>query len=455
MFKKVIIANRGAVAARLIKALNFLGVKSVVIYSEADQDLPYVKEAEESFLIGSAPAAQSYLNQDAILEVARKTGAEALHPGYGFLAENPVFAQKVLEAGLTFIGPSPKWLKIMGDKTESRRMMGGQGMPLGPSTGILTGALEEKARQAAAIGFPLLIKPASGGGGIGMTPVYDPEKLPAAIESAESLARRSFGETSLYAEKLALKPRHVEFQIMADKNGCRATHLFERDCSVQRRRQKIVEEAGAPKLPEDQARAMASRAAEIMSKVGYDHIGTVETLYDAQNGFAFLEVNPRLQVEHAVTEEVTGVDIAVAQIRMAAGLSLEEAVDRPEAPSGHALEARIYAEDSARFLPSPGRLKTFAPPKGTGVRVETGFAQGCEVTPYYDPMIAQVIVKAETRELAINRMHAALGDFRIEGIKTNIYFLRALMQNEAFRAGDVHTSLAEEVVRTPGYCPPK
>ena len=448
MFKKVLIANRGAVAARLVKTLRSMGVASVAAHSEADAALPYVSEADEACLIGPPPAPQSYLNQEAILEAAKRTRADAIHPGYGFLSENADFAAKVIEAGLTFIGPDPKWLKLMGDKTASKELMAKEGLPVSPSTGILKGTLEEQAAEAAALGFPLLIKPAGGGGGIGMTPVYEAGKLEAAIESAGKLAARSFAQPAIYAERLMENPRHVEFQIVADRQG-RTVHLFERDCSTQRRRQKVVEEAGAPNIPAAELKAMADRAAQVMGALGYDHLGTVETLYSPETGFAFLEVNPRLQVEHGVTEEVTGLDLVTAQIKLAAGLSLDEALPvRPAAVKGHAIEARIYAEDPVKFFPSPGPLKVFRPPQGPGIRVETGFAEGAAVTPFYDPMIALLIVRGDTREAAMDLMYDALGDFAVEGIKTNIPFVRDLMKYAPFREGRVHTGLAEEYFKS-------
>jgi len=448
MFKKVVIANRGAVAARLVRTLRSLSVASVALYSEADAGLPYVAEADESRLIGPAPAPQSYLNQEAILEAALETGAEAIHPGYGFLSENSEFAEKVIRAGLTFIGPDPKWLRLMGDKTAAKALMAAENFPTSPSTGLLTGTLDEQVREAAALGFPLLIKPAGGGGGIGMTPVETEDKLAAAIESASKLAARSFGQDALYAERLLTNPRHVEFQIVADRQG-RAVHLFERDCSTQRRRQKIVEEAGAPNIPAADLAAMADRAAEVINGLGYDSLGTVETLYSPETGFSFLEVNPRLQVEHGVTEEVTGLDLVALQIRLAAGEPLAQALpNRPTAVTGHAVEARIYAEDPVKFFPSPGPLKVFRPPQGKNVRVETGFAEGGLITPNYDPMIALVIVRADTRLAALDLMDEALGEFAVEGIKTNIPFVRGMMKYEPFREGLVHTGLAEEYLRS-------
>ncbi len=444
MFNKVVIANRGVAAARLVKALRDLKVPSVALYSEADQDLPYVSQADESRLIGPGPAPQSYLNQEAIIKAALEVKADAIHPGYGFLAENAEFAEKVRAAGLTFIGPDPKWLNLMGDKTSSKELMAREGLPVSPSTGILTGTLEEKVAAASALGFPLLIKPAGGGGGIGMTPVMSAENLAAAIESAEKLAMRSFAVPSLYAEKLLTNPRHVEFQIVADQKG-QTLHLFERDCSVQRRRQKVLEEAGAPNIPAAELKLMSEKAAAVMAKIGYDHLGTLETLYSPESGFSFLEVNPRLQVEHGVTEEVTGLDLAVSQIRLAAGESLAEVLPKvPTEVCGHAIEARIYAEDPLKFFPSPGPLKVFRVPKADGLRVETGFKEGATVTPFYDPMVALVIARGETRDKALDLMHEALGEFVVEGIKTNIDFIRGMLNFPAFRQGNVHTGLTEE-----------
>jgi acetyl-CoA carboxylase biotin carboxylase subunit len=331
----------------------------------------------------------------------------------------------------------------MGDKTASLALMAKEGMPVSPATGILTGTIEEQAEEAEKLGFPILIKPAGGGGGIGMTPVMEKDKLVAALESAAKLASRSFGQAAIYAERLMKDPRHVEFQIAADREGS-AIHLFERDCSTQRRRQKVVEEAGAPNIPPAETLAMAERAASILGALKYDHLGTVETLYSPENGFAFLEVNPRLQVEHGVTEEITGLNLVEAQIRLAAGAKLRDVLKRPEQRRGHAIEARIYAEDPVKFFPSPGPLKVFRPPCGPGVRVETGFREGAVVTPFYDPMIALVIVRGDTREAAMDLMYDALGEFAVEGIKTNIPFVRGLMKYGPFRQGRVHTGLAEE-----------
>ncbi|MDB5758134.1 MAG: biotin carboxylase [Burkholderia sp.] len=448
MFQKVVVANRGAVAARVIAALRALGIASVAVYSEADRDLPYLAMADESHAIGPAAPAASYLNQDALLDVVRRSGADGLHPGYGFLSENPRFATRIIEAGCGFIGPSPKWLEAMGHKTQARQLMAKYGMPMGASSGILSGGWEERLAAARAIGFPVLVKPATGGGGIGMLPAHSEEELAAALERAASLAHRSFGNAELYLERLMLKPRHIEFQVLADRYGA-VRHLFERDCSVQRRHQKVIEESPAPNIDRAAIAATADRITGILAELGYDNIGTVETLYDPAAGYAFLEMNTRLQVEHAVTEEVTGIDLVQSQIRLAAGERLDQVLPADITPRGHAIEVRVYAEDPKRFLPSPGPLRVFRPPSGPGIRVETGYAEGNTVTPFYDPMLAKLIAHGATRQQAISRMEDALAMFAVEGVKTNIAFVRQVLADEAFRAGAIHTGLAADVLARP------
>ncbi|MDR0355392.1 MAG: ATP-grasp domain-containing protein [Deltaproteobacteria bacterium] len=451
---KVAICNRGAAAARLVRTIREMGCKSIVLCSEADQDLPYVKKADEFAVIGPPPPKDSYLNQEAVIQAALAAKAEALHPGWGFLAENAAFARKAADNHLIFIGPSPKFLEIMGHKVSARDEMVKLGLPVAPSTGELSGTISEMAETAAQIGFPLLIKPAGGGGGIGMTPAESREKLEKALETAQNLAQRSFGSASLYAERLLTNPRHVEFQIVADRLGT-CVHLGERDCSVQRRRQKILEEAGAPNLAPAEVAAMAAKAAEVMARIGYDSLGTVETLYSPETGFSFLEVNPRLQVEHGVTEEIAGLDLVEAQLTAARGESVGDLLKRAQAnaPGGHALEARIYAEDSLRFFPSPGRLSVFRPPKAQKgrVRVETGYAEGSTVTPFYDPMMAQVIVHGQDRQEAIALMEEALAAFEIAGVKSNVSFLRLMLRSPKYLEGAVNVSLAEELVKSPEY----
>ena len=447
MFKKILVANRGAVAARIIRAARHMDIDCAVVYSEADADLPYVRQAEEKICIGSPAPADSYLNMDKILLAARSVGADAVHPGYGFLSENAEFARRVQGMGLVFIGPAPQWIESMGHKTRARALVAQHGMPMCRSSGILHGTPQQQCDQAAGAGFPLLIKPAAGGGGIGMIAVHDASALPAALEQATSLAQRSFGNSQLYAERLFAQPRHIEFQIMADNFG-NAMHLFERDCSIQRRHQKVIEEAGAPVIDRTTVASMADTAVRIMTNVKYNNIGTVETLYDPQSGFSFLEMNTRLQVEHGVTEAVTGVDIVQSQIALAAGKRLHEVIPHPpQAPDGHAIQVRIYAEDPWRFTPSPGLLNVFRLGRGTGIRIETGYAEGARVSPFYDPMIAKVIAHGCDRAQAIERLRNALSDSAIEGIKTNMPFLLAALDDPDFCQGQVHTQLAQDIVR--------
>jgi acetyl-CoA carboxylase biotin carboxylase subunit len=444
-FEKVLIANRGAVAARVIRTLRAMGIRSVAVYSEADADLPYVGMADEAHLIGPADPRASYLDQNKILEVLRRSRADAVHPGYGFLSENFHFAQRVQDAGATFIGPSPRWIEAMGHKTRARELMERHGAPMVPSTGVLRGDLQAILDEVAAIGFPVLVKPAAGGGGIGMQAAHDVGQLARALEQARSMAERSFGNSELYAERLCVRPRHIEFQMLADRHGA-VRHLFERDCSVQRRHQKVIEESPAPNLPRKDLDDAAQRFADVLGEIGYDVIGTVESLYDASFGFSFLETNTRLQVEHAVTEEITGIDLVAAQVRLAAGETLGSVLPSDVRIDGHAIEARIYAEDPVRFFPSPGTLSVFQPPEGTGVRIESGYAQGNVVTPSYDPMLAKVIAHAATREQAIAKLSEALAAFEVKGVKTNTPFVLRILGSEAFASGQVHTGLAMDTL---------
>ena len=445
MFSKVVVANRGAVAARVLRALDAMGIRSVAVYSEADAGAPYLEMAGEAHAIGPAPARESYLNQDALIEVTRKSHADGLHPGYGFLSENAGFAQKVVDAGVRFIGPAPRWIELMGHKTRARELAAGHGMPMAGGSGVLPADPAATLAVARAIGFPVLVKPAGGGGGIGMLPARDEAELLAAVERSRSMADRGFGNAEVYLERLIERPRHVEFQLLGDCHGGMA-HLFERDCSTQRRNQKVIEEAPAPGIPPGRAAAVAGQVAEVMRKLGYDNIGTVEMLMDAGGSFSFLEMNTRLQVEHGVTEEVTGVDLVQAQIRSAAGDRLTGILPARIAVTGHAIQARVYAEDPKTFFPSPGKLKVFRPPQDAGVRIETGYAEGRDVTPHYDPMIAKVIVRADTRGRAVDGLIEALAAFEIQGIKHNIPAVLAVLRSEPFRAGRVHTGLIPEVL---------
>ena len=445
LFAKVLVANRGAVASRVLRALNALAIPSVAVYSEADRDAPYLALATQTAPIGPAPARESYLNQDLLLEVVRRMHCDGLHPGYGFLSENAGFARRVEAAGARFIGPSPDWIDAMGHKTRARSLAARHGLPVGGGSEVLPPEREAILAAAERIGYPILVKPAAGGGGIGMLPARNPEELVNAVERAASMAERGFASREVYLERLIERPRHVEVQLLGDRHG-HVAHLFERDCSVQRRHQKIIEEAPAPNVERAILQPLLDRIAGILGRLGYDNLGTVEMLLSPEGDFRFLEMNTRLQVEHGVTEEVTGVDLVASQLRSAAGETLAEIL--PQAPrlQGHAIQARVYAEDPKRFLPSPGRLAEFAPPSGPCVRVETGYAAGREVTPHYDPLLAKVIVRAATRHEAIDRLIDALGEFRIAGVKHNIPALVAILGSDEFRAGDVHTGLAAQVV---------
>ena len=446
MFNKVLVANRGAVAARVLRALQEMGIASVAVYSEADQNAPYLELASETLLLGPAPVRDSYLNQERLLELIEKSGADGVHPGYGFLSENAAFAQKVIDQGVGFIGPSPRWIDAMGHKTRARALAAEHGMPMAKGSSVLGADLLPEQLQAMAhdIGFPVLVKPAGGGGGIGMLPALEAGELMGAIERSRSLASRGFGSQEVYLEKLFVRPRHVEFQLLGDQHG-HLRHLYERDCSTQRRNQKVIEEACAPGLERGPVNALAEKIATIMRGLGYDNIGTVEMLMDEQGAFHFLEMNTRLQVEHGVTEAITGVDLVQAQIRCAAGLRLTDILPQTIDIQGHAIQARVYAEDPKNFYPSPGTLTAFQIPVGTGIRVETGYRQGQVVTPYYDPMMAKVIVKAANRPAAIQGLIEALERFDIQGLKHNIPALLTILRSEAFQSGRVHTGLMSEL----------
>jgi acetyl-CoA carboxylase biotin carboxylase subunit len=445
MFSKVLVANRGAVAARVLRALYDLGVKSAAVYSEADYGAPYLELASETYAIGPAPAQESYLNQDTLLEVIKRSCAQGVHPGYGFLSENADFAQRVIDAGARFIGPSPKWISAMGHKTRAREIAAAHGMPVAKGTEVLPADSDKVLAAARSIGFPVLVKPAGGGGGIGMLPAKNESELLEAVERSRSMAARGFGNAEVYLERLIERPRHVEFQVLGDTHGG-AAHLFERDCSTQRRNQKVIEEAPAPAIARSDVESMAARVASMVREMGYDNIGTVEMLYGPDGSFSFLEMNTRLQVEHGVTEEVTGVDLVKAQVRCAAGETLGAILPGTIELEGHAIQARVYAEDPRNFFPSPGKLKVFRPPQDPGVRVETGYAEGRDVTPHYDPMIAKVIVHAPTRERAVDRLIEAVEAFEIQGPKTNIPTVLAVLRSEAFRAGEVHTGIIPQVL---------
>ncbi|SAI59375.1 biotin carboxylase [Bordetella ansorpii] len=428
--KRVLIANRGAVASRIVRALDALGVESVAVHSDADAELPYVRQATRAVRIGGPSACESYLDQQAILRAAIDQDCDGIHPGYGFLSENAGFARGVEEAGLTFIGPSSRWIALLGDKIRAREYFRPLGMPMLASSDELH-SLQDLEDAVARIGLPVLLKPSGGGGGIGMTPIHQADQMAAAWERSSSVSAKAFGASSLYAEQLAVQPRHIEFQFLADRHGA-VCCLFERDCSVQRRHQKVIEEAPASGIPVQALSAITARLEGIMADIGYDVIGTVEMLYDPRHGFSFLEVNTRLQVEHAVTEEITGVDIVAAQIRLAYGARLDDVLGASPQRHGHAIEARLYAEDPVRFFPSCGVLEAYEFPDGDGIRVERAYGPGNRITPYYDPLLAKVIARAEDRAACIARLKQALAATRIQGVKTNIPFVLRVLDDPAF-----------------------
>ncbi|GGA32482.1 biotin carboxylase 2 [Kroppenstedtia guangzhouensis] len=435
---KLLIANRGEIARRILRTCRQRGIQTVAVHSEADRDLPFVREADEAVCIGPPPVAKSYLNMDAILDAARDTGADAIHPGYGLLSENGEFARRVQEAGLIFVGPSPEVITQMGDKVTARRRMEEAGIPVVPgSNGICD--LSEASREAARIGYPLMLKASAGGGGIGMEVLRSEADLEKAFASAQGRAQAYFGDKTLFMERFIESPRHVEVQVFSDGTG-RTLHLFERECSVQRRNQKVVEESPSPSIRPETREALCRAAVQAAKAVGYTGAGTVEFLVDSEENFFFLEMNTRLQVEHPVTEMVTGLDLVALQLDVAEGKPLPFGQDRIES-GGHALEYRIYAEDPERLYPSPGTLKTFAPPTGEGIRVDAGVESGSEVAPYYDPMIAKCIVWGKDRDEALARSLKALSSFRVEGIKSNLPLLIRVLEHPDFLRGKYNTGL--------------
>jgi acetyl-CoA carboxylase biotin carboxylase subunit len=442
MFRKILIANRGEIAIRIMRACRELGIQTVAVYSDADKNSLHPQHADEAIHIGPAAPKESYLDMDKIIAAARQTHADAIHPGYGFLSENASFAAAVASAQLTFIGPSADSIRAMGDKAESKLRMKAAGVPTVPGyEGLETE--EDFRRSAKEIGYPVLVKAAAGGGGKGMRVVNEENELREAIESARREALHAFGDEHLLIEKYVANAHHVEFQVFGDQYG-NLVHLFERECSVQRRHQKIIEETPSPLLTPEVREEMGQAAVAAAKAVGYYNAGTVEFIFDPElSTFYFLEMNTRLQVEHPVTELVTGIDLVHWQIRVAAG----EPFPFPQShftQRGHAIEGRIYAEDPANgFLPGAGRLLQFIEPRGPGIRVDSGFTAGDEVTHFYDPLLAKLIVHAENREAAVQRMQAALKEFIVHGLLTNIDFLQAVLSHPDFAGGNVSTRWVE------------
>ena len=444
MFHKILIANRGEIALRIIRACKELGIKTVAVHSTADHEALHVKLADESICIGPAPSAKSYLNMKAIISAAEVTDADAIHPGYGFLSENAEFAEICGNCGITFIGPTPENMRLMGDKISARQTVTAAGVPILPGTKEGVHSPEEAIRIAGEIGYPIIIKATAGGGGRGMKVVHSPASLPNAFAAARSEAQAGFGNPDVYIEKYCERPRHVEIQIMADKHG-NVIHLGERDCSIQRRHQKLIEEAPCPVLTPELRKKMGDCAVAAAKAVGYTSVGTMEFLLDQSGNFYFMEMNTRVQVEHPVTEMVTGIDIIKEQIRSAAGLPLRFKQSDVKI-SGHSIECRINAEHPFKFTPSPGRIDGYHTPGGLGVRVDSAVYDQYTVLPHYDSMIAKLIVHAETREEAIRRMARALDEYIIEGIKTTIAFHQRIMSDKNFIEGNVDTGFLERLV---------
>lgn len=437
MFKKILIANRGEIAARVIRTCQSLGIATVCIYSEADKKAPHVKMADEAYGVGGPKVAESYLNIVKILEIARLSKSEAIHPGYGLLSENAEFARRCEEAGIVFIGPSADVISRMGSKIESRNIIEKAGVPVVPGISYPLADSEEAARAASCIGYPVMLKASAGGGGIGMQIVRSESEIQKAFEGNRKRASDFFGDGAMYVEKVVEHPRHIEIQILADSYG-NTVYLWERECSIQRRHQKVVEEAPSTYLDELTRGKMGEAAVMAAKSIGYRNAGTIEFLVDENKNFFFLEMNTRLQVEHTITEEITGLDLVAEQLRIAAGHSLnlgQSDVKR----DGHAIEVRIYAEDPKTFFPSPGTITKFAIPEGQGIRHELAVHEGSLVTPFYDPMIAKLVVKGKDRDEAIDRLQEALAHYQVQGIKTNIPMLQEVIAHPAFRSGDTTT----------------
>ncbi len=446
MFNKILIANRGEIARRIILACHELGITAVAIYSDADANAPWVRLADESYPLGGITATESYLNQDKVLDITQMCGAEAIHPGYGFLSENADFARACAARGITFIGPSPEAMEMLGSKAAARVLAQRAEVPVVPGVDGADKSEKELQTAAAAIGYPVLIKASAGGGGKGMRVVWSETEFADALQAARREAQSAFGDDHILVEKYFTEIHHVEIQILADQHG-RVLHLFERECSIQRRHQKIVEESPAPIVTSDDLRQrMAQAAVSLAAAAGYVNAGTVEFIVDGNGRFYFLEMNTRLQVEHPVTEMVTGLDLATWQIRIAAGERLPFAQEEIS-QRGHAIECRVYAEDPAHnFLPSIGKITLYRPPSGPGVRVDDGIETGSEVTPYYDPMLAKIITWGHDRAEAIRKMVRALQETVVLGVTTNTPYLLAILQEEHFGNGRTSTNyLAEQM----------
>jgi acetyl-CoA carboxylase biotin carboxylase subunit len=446
MFKKILIANRGEIAVRVIRACHEMGIAAVAVYSDVDRASLHVRKADEAYPIGAPAARESYLNIDKILDVAARSGADAIHPGYGFLSENARFAQACVDAGVKFIGPTAAAMNAMGSKTQARQAMERAEVPIVPGTSRGLESFEQAEQVAARIGYPIMLKAAAGGGGKGMRLVHTPQDLKSALEGARSEAERSFGDSEVYIEKAIINPRHIEMQVLADEHG-NTLYLGERECSLQRRHQKVVEEAPSPIVDPEMRRRMGEVAVRVAQAAGYTNAGTVEFLVDQQENFYFLEMNTRLQVEHPVTELVTGLDLVHLQIRIAAGERLPFTQEDVRI-RGHAIECRIYAEDpDNNYFPSPGKIILLLAPSGPGIRRDSGMYEGWTVPMDYDPLLAKLIGYGTDREQAINRLTRALNEYFVGGIKTNISLFRRILRHPDFRAAKLDTGFLDRMLK--------
>ncbi len=444
MFRKILIANRGEIALRVIWACRELGIKAVAVHSDVDRDSLHVRFADEEVCIGPAKSSDSYLNVTAIIAAAEISGAEAIHPGYGFLSENAYFAEICGECGITFIGPRPETIRRMGDKAEARRTMIEAGVPVLPGSEGTVESVEEAETLAREIGFPVIVKAAAGGGGRGMRVVHDPADLGSAVETARTEAAAAFGVPDVYVEKYLVRPRHIEFQVLGDLHG-NLVHLFERECSIQRRHQKVIEEAPSPALTPELRERMGAAALKAARAVDYQNAGTIEFLLDEDGSFYFMEMNTRVQVEHPVTENITGIDLVKEQIRIAAGEPLPFRQEDLRI-HGWSIEARITAENPFTFVPSPGLITSFHAPGGPGIRLDTAAYAGYKVLPYYDSMIGKLIARGNTRAEAAGRLRRAVDFFVIEGIQTNLPLLREILDDAQFARGELSTKFMEQLL---------
>jgi acetyl-CoA carboxylase, biotin carboxylase subunit len=445
MFKKILIANRGEIACRVIWACRELGIKTVAVHSEADRDALHVKFADEAVCIGPPSSAQSYLNIPQIISAAEITNVDALHPGYGFLSENPHFAEVCRECNITFIGPSPEVIRMMGDKAEAKRTMRATGVPVTPGSEGLIEDEDTAIKEAGRIGYPVLIKATAGGGGRGMRVAYNQKELLNAYNTARAEAEAAFKNSGVYLEKYIANPRHIEIQVLGDNYG-NVIHLGERECSIQRRHQKLIEESPSPAVSYELRQEMGRVAVDACKRIGYSNAGTIEFLLDEDGSFYFMEMNTRIQVEHPVTEMVTVSDLVAAQIRIAAGEELNQTQDQLIFV-GHAIECRVNAEDPVTFTPSPGRITTLNLPSGAGVRVDTAIYDGYFVPPYYDSLIAKVVVHSRSRERAIARMRRALESMVVEGVKTTIPLHLKILNDPDFNAGNFSTRFMDRFLK--------